>query len=60
MLQLQNILILSVFLAVCTYRLVMISIKRSETALKSALKIQDKFSSRQMQPETKFSLRIFF
>ena len=32
------------FIAVCTYCLVMISIERSETAQKSALEIQDKFS----------------
>ena len=31
---------------ICTYRLVMISIERSETAQKSALEIQDKFSLR--------------
>ena len=42
-------------IAVCTYRLVMISIERSETAQKSALEIQDK-----MQSKMKFSLRIFF
>ena len=53
-------------IAVCTYRLVMISIERSETAQKSALEIQGKFSPRQnavwdkIQSETKFSLRIFF
>ena len=33
--------------AVCTYRLVMISIERSETAQKSTLEIQDKFTLRQ-------------
>ena len=35
------------FTAVCTYRLVMISLERSETAQKSALEILDKFSLRQ-------------
>ena len=34
-------------IAVCTYRLVMISIERSETAQKGTLEIQDKFSPRQ-------------
>ena len=49
-----------VFIAVCTYRLVMISIERSKTAQKSALEILDKFSPRQnavwdkIQPESFF------
>ena len=34
-------------IAVCTCRLVMISIERSETAQKSILEIRDKFSLRQ-------------
>ena len=33
--------------AVCLYRLVMISIERSETTQSSALEIRDKFSSKQ-------------
>ena len=55
-----------VFIAVCVYRLVMISIERSEKAQKSALEIRDKFSPRQnavqdkIQSETKFSPRILF
>ena len=36
-----------ILIAVCTYRLVMISIERSETAQKIALEIRDKFSPRQ-------------
>ena len=42
-------------IAVCTYRLVMISIEKSETAQKSALEIQDKFSLRQNSVQEFFS-----
>ena len=43
----KNDVILLNFIAVCIYRLVMISIERSKTAQESTLEIRDKFSSRQ-------------
>ena len=55
--------ILTLFLAiiaVCTYRLVMISIERSETAQKSALEIQDKFSPRQNAVQNKINFENVF
>ena len=39
------------FIAVCIYRLVMISIERSETAQKSTLEIQDKMQSENFFPD---------
>ena len=48
------------FVAVCTYCLVMISIERSETAQKSALEIQDKFSLRQNAVQDKIQSKNFF
>ena len=47
-------------IAVCTNRLVMISIERSETAQKSALEIQDKFSLRQNTVQDKIQSENFF
>ena len=49
-----------IFIAVCIYRLVMISIKRSETAQKSALEIWDKFSPIQNAVEDKIQFENFF
>ena len=47
-------------IAVCTYRLVMISIERSETAQKSTLEIRDKFSLRQNAVWDKIQSKNFF
>ena len=47
-------------IAVCIYRLVMISIERSETAQKSALEIQNKFSLRQNVVRDKIQSENFF
>ena len=47
-------------MAVCIYRLVMISIERSETAQKSAPEIQDKFSPRQNAVQDKIQSEDFF
>ena len=47
-------------IAVCTYRLVMISIERSETAQKSALEIRDKFSPGQNAVRDKIQSENFF
>ena len=48
------------FIAVCMYRLVMISIERSETAQKSTLEIRDKFSPRQNAVQDKIQSENFF
>ena len=47
-------------IAVCVYRLVMISIERSETGQKSTLEIRDKFSLRQNAVQDKFQSENFF
>ena len=48
------------FIAVCIYRLMMISIERSETAQKSALEIRHKFSPRQNAVWDKIKSENFF
>ena len=47
-------------IAVCTYRLMMISIERSKTAEKSTLEIRDKFSLRQNAVQDKIQFENFF